>query len=311
MTIVPVTPDTSGQNPNVRAMQDITLKFVDAAAESTRRARLVLLVMIVASVITFAASWNTGSHAWLAARVEVSEDVARWWAPLIDACKRTGNDCGASPPAAIPTDMQSRWRRATIYLLRASMRDSTYFIANQVDARVFREQRDREMLLVRVPFFGVAFDVNDLGILSGFGFSVILLWFTYTLASEFRDMGIALNEAPSRELRQTAYKLILMQQVLTVPETPGNALSPALRWAPKVLYLLPFLVYSRIAYLDVVTQDIGNSLSHYGTVVGIIGAVIFWLAIILLTFVCFLKSLDLDKQWAAFGVPGWNASGAA
>src|SRR5256885_7542072 len=62
--------------------QETLFKYVDAASESTKRARVVILVMMVASVVAFSATWNSLGTGWLNSRLAATRGAERWWSEL-------------------------------------------------------------------------------------------------------------------------------------------------------------------------------------------------------------------------------------
>jgi len=160
---------------------------------------------------------------------------------------------------------------------------------------------------VRVPFFGVAFDVNDLGLLVGIGFVVILLLLRFSLGSEIVGLRIsfknvtALSQEPG-ELLERFYELLAMRQVFTLPQLKVENLSiehhGAEEWSShqpnwsvwilriilKFICCLPFFVYSIVAWHDLQsTALIGKSIDPDHMKVLVIYTATFWVTIFMLT----------------------------
>ena len=108
--------------------------------------------------------------------------------------------------------------------------------------------------LIRVPFFGIAFEVNDLGFLGGITFVILLIWFILSLWTEVNNLQFIVITAPQEHV-QFCYHFLAMQQVLTIPpeywkkkDVPRDkAVVGLLKHKPweymsKILYFLPLLV---------------------------------------------------------------------
>lgn len=88
--------------------------------------------------------------------------------------------------------------------------------------------RTEQVSQVQVPVLGISFDVNDLGLLGGVTFSVLLIWVNYSLWHHSNNLKLAFgfarhldekNSEASRFLFHT-YQNLAMRQVLTIPPRP-------------------------------------------------------------------------------------------
>lgn len=85
---------------------------------------------------------------------------------------------------------------------------------------------------VRVPFFGVAFDINDVGILGGFGLWIILILLRLSLRSEIVSLRIGFKAAFASGLGQDFYDILAARQVFVFPplEDKGQKVSVVRGW---------------------------------------------------------------------------------
>jgi hypothetical protein len=158
-------------------------------------------------------------------------------------------------------------------------------------------------LTIRVPFFGFAFDVNDLGLLAGIGFSTLLLLLRFSLRSENVSIRLAFKAAAGPQLPMF-YDLFAMQQVFTLPHAEDSEKKWAakrygsLRRASKVICLLPTLVYTFILIHDCwITLKIGNLISDIHTGFLVIYTCLFWVGILLLAIWCLKSWTRIDNLW--------------
>jgi hypothetical protein len=70
---------------------------------------------------------------------------------------------------------------------------------------------------VRVPFFGVAFDINDLGILGGFGLWIVLILLRLSLRSQIVSLRVGFKEAFARSQEIDFYQILAARQVFVFP----------------------------------------------------------------------------------------------
>jgi hypothetical protein len=154
--------------------------------------------------------------------------------------------------------------------------------------------------LIRVPFFGVAFDVNDLGTLGGFSFVIILLWFRFSIARELSNLSLTFDVArrQSTEALLRCYELLAMRQVLTVPIVGKQPAHQIWGGLPLILYVLPFGVQTAVFVNDIWTFDLGYSVGHFGTIALLVIAFGCLVVIAILTCICFRLSVQIGRVWA-------------
>ena len=100
--------------------------------------------------------------------------------------------------------------------------------------------------IIRVPFLGFSFDVNDLGLLGGTGLLVVLVCYRFFLTREVDNLRLSFEEARrigKAELEEF-YKLLAMRQVFTVPLTPNIRRTRFLVFTPKLICWFPVAVLS-------------------------------------------------------------------
>lgn len=95
---------------------------------------------------------------------------------------------------------------------------------------------------IKIPFFGIAIDVNDLGVVGGFSLVIILLLFRFSLSREIKNLNISFKESFMHGKLCEFYHSLAMRQVLTVPNMEGETRNEALAIGSKVICLLPLAV---------------------------------------------------------------------
>jgi hypothetical protein len=280
---------------------EVLLQYVHAATTASKRSRLILLVLVVASVIAFFASWNIRPGGWIRSRLRVQEDVLRWWPDV-----KTGNQ-----PALITDDLRSRFDQARqFYLTQTTTGDSIDLSRLSYEVQALREIRVKDLHMIRMPFFGVVFDLNDLTLIAGLAFSIILMWLSFALSSELRDMRTTFRKAQEAGSLGLAYDLLLVQQVLIVPpdlwSPRGTRVKRAVIWIhsimPQGLIFLPLFVQAVIIWRHTQTMEIGESISpasaQLGLIIGISALMGF---IIPFTLACTYLTRATLREWRKYG----------
>ena len=238
--------------------------YLDASGDATKRTRRVLLTMVVASVIASVGVLNSLPNSWQKARLK------KLW---------TLDDSYVTDLINTPAPADK------IYQFRYQ----------QLFAAVSRSYA--ETTSIQIPFFGIAIDINDLGLLCGFSFVIILIWFWLCVRSEIENLNLSFME--SRKLHQLPdfYRLLAMRQVLIIPWVPGRTRNRFYWVVPLLICALPAVTYAGVLAADLATKDIGYQLDRIHTKI-VLGADWFFIALIfLLAVFVFLRWLQLDRAW--------------
>ncbi|HQU86697.1 MAG TPA: hypothetical protein PKY59_26430 [Pyrinomonadaceae bacterium] len=172
--------------------------------------------------------------------------------------------------------------------------------------------KTQNMFLIKIPFFGISFEVNDLGFLGGLTFVILLIWFRLSLWTEANNLEFIHLTVSDANIR-FCYHYLAMQQILTIPPAftkkihfPSSResinLEDAKPWKPipKLLYLLPAIVQSTVFIYDVISYKYGVATSH-GMTYFSLSITLLWLVIILIyTFLSFRLAQKLDRIWDSF-----------
>ena len=247
--------------------------FAEAARDSSRRTRTLLVVLVVACVLALVGFLNSLESGWMLQRVRAAaEPGAGYIAQKLE----------------FPPDMNPAARDA-------------------LQGAIIRAYIDNAMT-VRVPFFGVAFDVNDLGLMGGIGFLTILMLLRFSLRTEIASLRIAFKaaarEAAGDQARLEAfYDLLAMQQVLTFPQMRDPRVGwsihrPALlRAMPKLICFLPVIVYTMVALNDYQSQHVANVINPLHTRILLLYTGVLWVLILALAAWCFARLMKIDRLW--------------
>jgi hypothetical protein len=247
--------------------------FIDVTIGSARRTRMLMTVLVVACVLAFAGFLNSLPSSWMLQRIQVAGDPA---SPYVVGKLGVATTLG----------------------------DPRY---QDLHGALVKSWVDNAMS-IDVPFFGVAFDINDLGLLGGIGFVTILVLMRFSLRTEISSLHLAFKAAAQdahgdkRQLERF-YDLLAAQQVFTLPHVCADSIgwvshSPwALRVMPKLTCFLPLAVYSLVATNDFLSQSIADAISPIHTRLLLIYTGVIWIVIGGLSTWCYLRLLQIDRIW--------------
>ncbi len=247
--------------------------FAEAARDSSRRTRTLLVVLVVACVLALVGFLNSLESGWMLQRVRAASDPAGAY---------------IAQKLEFAPDMNPAARDA-------------------LQGAIIRAYIDNAMT-VRVPFFGVAFDVNDLGLMGGIGFVTILVLLRFSLRTEIASLRIAFKAAAretagDRPRLEAFYDLVAMQQVLTFPQMRDERVGWAihrprlLRAIPKLICFLPVVVYTMVAANDFRSQHVANVINPLHTRVLLAYTGVLWVLIFALAGWCFARLMKVDRIW--------------
>lgn len=273
---------------------DIDFKrYLEGVNSDSQRTRAVVFVLVAALLLIFTAYRNTAFPDWTNARLGRLQHAA-----LCLETKLNSDACEASKQYAqgflgSPGNEVGNLRGQELDLeLREQI---NAFIRQRTDA-----------LSLRLPFFGITIDMNDLGLISGLLLIAILYVLFASLKSETDDLEIARDKVmtfPDGK-RQDSEKLLQMAQVLAPPSKSKMNIGQGL----YLLYFLTPLLHGFVVKEDVETYGIAEALegSKWGKIDTSIDVVAF---LVVLTFSVFcikqqrqlnhaLEDLDLGKRSA-------------
>lgn len=301
-----------------------------SAASSRSRASLYLV--IGACVLLFAAAWNSRPSGWMTQRLgtaqgafqlmsemEVGSAAAERASPPMAAesgantadarVSHTQSSTSAEVQSKRAYDIahsqfaaEQRWtvedvERYLGYIERGGFRRAED-IQRHID--MMREAKITNVQSVRVPFVGISFDVNDIGLIGGLTLTIFMVVYWFNLKRE-RDLLRILDENLVERLgisRAHMYWLLNGTQVLQVP--PGGSVlreRDMRAWLPRFLFFVPILTQAFVILNDVLTLRIGMMLSFGSTILTLALATLFLGILVALTGLCLHVSSQIEEIW--------------
>jgi hypothetical protein len=222
-------------------LSDETKRALDLTEESSTRSRRIAFLMQIAVILTCMAVWQQLDGTWLNRRLVLAQ--AAEWSLRCDAetpwsQKPIPNDCGKSLKEKFSSRSSPAWLGIWPFNMLLSPDppgetevkayiDQWHLNIDQAKANVDNLQHavDSRILAIGIPVLGISVDVNDLSVLSGLSFIVLLSWFAFSLqrySDNIRELfeGVALGKG---DCLGDVYDLLGMTQVLTLPENRDNS----------------------------------------------------------------------------------------
>jgi hypothetical protein len=271
------------------------ITYIEASVRTTTRSREILILIIIVSVLVFGAFWNSRQGSWINERLRILSAAKEYK----DREKTLAGLQRGTP----------EYIEAKIDLNKPRFADAAHFLAlrpgSLPDAAAVEKMKNKleeieteHVLYLKLPFFGLFMDVNDLGLFGGFTFIVLLLWFRSSLWHEAQNLKISFREAESYDDLQFCYEALSMQQVLAAPRLPGDPSGPrGWRWIIYGLLALPMVVQGIVFLHDGFSFQYGWSVSPRNTIIGTTISTLFLGAILWLTAMCVGLLRQIAKQW--------------
>ncbi|HKP71391.1 MAG TPA: hypothetical protein VJT82_00540, partial [Pyrinomonadaceae bacterium] len=284
-------------------------QYIKAAAEATERSRRVLIILITASVLALVAVWNSRQASWFNERYRLINAASM----LFDEKNQRRSLQDPEVVKLRQNDASGLYERAEEYLRYRNINDRG-ILKNTLDT--LNAQRAEHVSTVRMPFFGVGFDVNDIGLFAGFTFAVVLLWFRFSLLREVNNLRLTFFEARKQdkakgesgrhEQLQFCYDLLAMRQVLTTPKMLPQDETDTFLGRPrqifwfvisKLLFLLPLGVQFLVMRNDKNSEHIGRMISPHNTQLVMRASWLLLLSIVLLLALCYQLVMKAQMTW--------------
>jgi hypothetical protein len=165
-----------------------------------------------------------------------------------------------------------------------------------------RNRRDN-VLSLRIPFFGITFDINDLSLVSGITFTIILIWLRLSLWTELNSTQQVFERVDVKDLKEVKdyYEYLGTRQVFTIPLSFDEQLKKygerQWRLMLNLLIGLPVVLQGVLLANDLYTTDIGISISTSNTIMVLISGFFFLATTFVLMFSCLSIVSAINRHW--------------
>ena len=180
-------------------------------------------------------------------------------------------------------------------------------LANQIS--ILERARVENALLIKIPVLGIAFDVNNLALISAAAFSILFFLLQFNLARERKNLALVFHTANDLGISKLVlYRMLSMRMVLVIPksvdeyergESPTNP-----DFKTRLLNRLPrvplhfavgfwFVIFAYDIYTSAIGATINDTLTfwQYGLCIPL------GLAMLLLYLWCRAEWKNIDQVW--------------
>ena len=180
----------------------------------------------------------------------------------------------------------------------------------------------RANLFVDLPFFGLAFDLNDLALLSGLGFTLLLLALVYNLLREHHNLETLIDwvkclprtSNEDRCIRLRIYQAAANFNVLTMPpqifgcsgctDAGHDQVKRVMRFQflilSKAIYLIPVILHATVRHNDILTRAHGFALQPERLHELETQSTFFLVTISILTVLAMVSATRIELLWVTF-----------
>ncbi len=237
------------------------LQTILKVEDSSRIVRMTLVFLVFACIVLFIGWWNSLNISWLESRIKMHEYQLYWYKNIV-------ND---KAPNNLSTKETILFQECKDYY------NSKHYTKAILIAELggLNEAKLNNTIFIKIPIFNVTFDVNDLGLIGGFGITIIYFLLLYSLINRYNQLDNVfhlIKKLGNKIEKESAYYMLSMDQILTLPRK-GIIHYKVIRLIPRFLYFIPILVLLAIFINDIITFDIGYYyLNSLGKVMAIYAA---------------------------------------
>lgn len=304
-------------------------QYVHALTMSSNRARYLIFAVAITAVVVFVSFRHGNKDGWIVSRAELMRGALN--ADIWD--KDTGNlsngkqiqacadEVEREPRLLLPWGLAERDLRIKEISRKYGFRKNNCWKLNYVISKAnlrskdavkgwlekFEQAEVNGVIVKSMPFLGIPFDVNDLGVFSGLTFTVLMgaLWFAMVRHQE----NLYLSMWKVHELAQQSdgqkpdgranllYHSLAMSQLFTTPPTLARWETGLTDWLPRLFFLIPFFMQGFIVWNDFYTFDRGSMVNGQAAVVGWWIEMVTLLVIALSGASCILHARASDRLW--------------
>jgi len=257
---------------------EVVFNIIDSIKRGSSRNIKFFIAILLFSILTFSSYWNSRHDSW-------QSELVRFY----KAVDKYNSD-----------DKLSKKEQKQIDDAIALHSGDTSRIKN-IDTelmieRVYRNT-DEFSKTFKIPIIGLAFHINDLGLIGGFSTMIVLIMFFYSLEREVNNL-LLLNDTlkiMSNKYQRITINYASMSQLLSFGALSKK--SDLLRLIPFFLLVLPLISYIFIFIHDCQTFSFGEVINRKRALMGLIASGIFLGINGLITLSCISSFGSINKTW--------------
>ncbi len=219
-----------------------------------------LKAALIFAVLTFGAWWNSNPNNWLDHRIRLYQLAL---------------ESSASSPGQV--------------LLR-------YYSVEELKHRLaYLQELQLKRSLFHAPVVDLDFDINDLGVISGMTFLVLMSWLRMCLMREELCLRMAFARASTSGRLRPFYELATIGQIPLVLRRKG--VSFFWKVVPAMTYALPLLVQTNLTFTDFRSYGARTLLYSARTSQAALVSIFSTVGLLVLTVSCVMGARRVDLLW--------------
>jgi hypothetical protein len=230
--------------PSNGELSDTIKLSLQYAKEASERVRKIVVLLTVASIVTFIACWNQYEKGWTAHRLETAQQALHY---LCDEAKIAGKT--DEPDGECTYGYEKKELTKAEIVRSKGFLQEWQFTRKQLTRHIqdLQDQYVSGVLKINVPFFGLTSDINDLGILSGIALVTLAGLFLFSISREGQNVKQLFDLSREQQELPRVLRLFAMTQVFTIP--PWNR-EPGATRVTGFIHSLPIITYSLVVSYD-------------------------------------------------------------
>jgi hypothetical protein len=294
------------------------------AEESTKRTRWIVFIMQLGVILVMASVWQQSDLNWLSLRLTASQRAVRY----LECEPENAYASGRYPETMLrtapklhestqitPEVLDDLYSCIANPLNEVERKQARTFISDwgyslsqaKQHVNILQQAVNAREMGISVPVLGITFDVNDLSVIAGLTFSVLLSWFFFSLKRQHKNIRrifIIGRESKNGETSDLckAYHLLAMSQVITIPpgRTTDSRNVPLLRRLSRLPNLIMWTAATAqliVVIDDFETMEGGDYLSPLVNRAETALAIYLLIYILYRTVKCFQLIGNIDDEW--------------
>jgi hypothetical protein len=276
--------ESSSADPHPRLDVLQIQEYLKAAIEASKRTRFVTLMIAITSVLVLVGLVNSFKGEWM---------LERLWALSDPHNKYVETKIGKAPAQCDFLVREKPPLNSVIqsYSVAVVKYDQAYDAVYKAMVGAYVDR-----LSTKVPLFGFSVDSNDLGMVGGLAFIIILLMYILSLIREAENVRMAREQARLRGQQKDFYDALSMWQVLNIPVSRELKQSEW-AWVGHVICATPLFLIFLSLLVDLSTHDVATMISSSHSTIQVCVEALWVTIIIFLTRNASLRLSELHNLW--------------
>ncbi len=266
---------------------DFLSGIIDRTALSTKSVRSTLLIAVVASILAFISVFNTLEFGWFTSRADLHKQMEEW--------------CN-NEPDSIELAENTKLDRWHVWFEGQKKVNPKYCEDLEDDeVKFWKDRRNNALYTVDVPWLGIQFDINDLGLFTGIALIVIMLTLNYNMILKHQNLSKSISmikRLETTEERRNYFDLLASSQIINLPSAKKRTELPwVLKFISRALLSLPVIAHGFIFFVDV--NSVGKVLyiNFQYVLFTTIAAGILLVILLFQTIGCYRVETQTDRLW--------------